>query len=75
LTQSLIKWEIKIESRHLYLYEIELKVFKKISDNSEWNLICSTSGGPTFHDKLYLCGIKLFNDNNIAILTTQVLLI
>ncbi|GES75113.1 hypothetical protein GLOIN_2v1874127 [Rhizophagus clarus] len=71
LTQNLIKLKIKIiENTH----EIELQVFKKFNDNSDWKLICKTPKSIGFSDKIYLCGIKLY-DNDIIILTTQALLI
>jgi hypothetical protein len=76
LAQNLIKWEIKVKRNRYNHDEIELQVFKKINDNSEWKLICRTFKNPDFYaEKLYICGIKLFNDNNIIILTTRVLLI
>jgi hypothetical protein len=75
LTQNLIKWKIKIKRISYRNYEIELQVFKKINDNSEWNLICRTSKNYSFYNNFYLCGIELFNDNEIIILTTQALFI
>ncbi|GET04866.1 hypothetical protein GLOIN_2v1874127 [Rhizophagus clarus] len=51
---------------------IKLQVFKKSNINNEWDLICTTTTALHYYGTItaYLYGIKLFNDNDVIILTS-----
>ncbi|PKY49370.1 hypothetical protein RhiirA4_445815 [Rhizophagus irregularis] len=74
IIKNSIKWKIEIVERAIekeveIIKLIKLQVFKKSSASVEWDLICE-SYSHSQSEEIVIYGIKLFNENNIVILTT-----
>ncbi|PKY17222.1 hypothetical protein RhiirB3_382357 [Rhizophagus irregularis] len=74
IIKNSIKWKIEIVERVIekeveIVKLIKLQVFKKSSASVKWDLICESYSHPQ-SEEIVIRGIKLFNENNIVILTT-----